>query len=192
MNKHPVTICGLRVVTTCCSNRTSPSEWVGLGTLLAACSVYGDPTCSVRTVNNSCMFNCQCHFYLCNRGPYVRLAFMPNMLSSWNKDIIIIIIKWLIWSGSALFAFVPFKGTLGASRVVFRYAVVQTKRLLTLFTKACPVYDENMELPFERNETNNAAFLSETGCANCRWWNYDSVCTNSLTKYGWLIYQIVV
>ena len=38
------------------------------------------------------MFNCQYHFYLCNRGPYVRLAFVLNMLSSWNKDIIINII----------------------------------------------------------------------------------------------------
>ena len=53
---------------------------------------YGDLTCSVHTVNNLRMFNCQCHFYLCNRGTYVRLAFMPNMLSSWNKDIIIIVI----------------------------------------------------------------------------------------------------
>ena len=34
------------------------------------------------TVNNLCMFNWQCHFYLCNRGPYVRLALVPNMLSS--------------------------------------------------------------------------------------------------------------
>ena len=87
---------GLRVVTTywswVWSNRISPSKWVGLGSPLAACSVYEDFTCSVHTVNNLCMFNCQCHFYLCNRGPYVRLAFVPNMLSSWNKDIIIVII----------------------------------------------------------------------------------------------------
>ena len=100
MSKHSVTIRGLRVVTTCWSwawsNRTSPSKWVGLGSPLAACSVYGDLTCSVHTVNNLCMFNCQCHFYLCNRGPYVRLAFVPNMLSSWNKDIIIIIIMIMI------------------------------------------------------------------------------------------------
>ena len=96
VSKHSVTIRGLRVVTTCWSwawsNRTSPSKWIGLGSPLAACSVYGDLTCSVHTVNNLCMFNCQCHFYLCNWGPYVRLAFVPNMLSSWNKDIIIIII----------------------------------------------------------------------------------------------------
>ena len=96
VSKHSVTIRGLRVVTTCWSwawsNRTSPSKWVGLGSPLAACSVYGDLTCSVHTVNNLCMFNCQCHFYLCNWGPYVRLAFVSNMLSSWNKDIIIIII----------------------------------------------------------------------------------------------------
>ena len=94
MSKHSVTIRGLRVVTICwswaCSNRTSPSKWIGLGSPLAASSVYEDLTCSVHTVNNLCMFNCQCHFYLCNRGPYVRLAFVPNMLSSWNKDIIII------------------------------------------------------------------------------------------------------
>ena len=95
MSKHWVTIRGLRVVTTCWSwawsNRTSPSKWVGLGSPLAANSVYGDLTCSVHTVNNLCMFNCQCHFYLCNRGPYVRLTFVPNMLSFCNKDIIIII-----------------------------------------------------------------------------------------------------
>ena len=94
MNKHSDTIRGLRLVTTCWSwawsNRTSPSKWVGLGSPLAASSVYGDLTCCVHSVNNLCMFNCQCHFYLCNRGPYVRLAFVPNMLSSWNKDIIII------------------------------------------------------------------------------------------------------
>ena len=95
MSKHSVTNCGLRVVTTCWSwawsNRTSPSKCVRFGSPLAACTVYGDLTCSVHTVNNLWMFNCQCNFYLCNRGPYVRLAFVPNMLSSWNKDIIIII-----------------------------------------------------------------------------------------------------
>ena len=45
--------------------------------------------------------NCQSHFYLCNRGPYVRLAFMPNMLSSWNKDIVINYLlnaQWRHWS----------------------------------------------------------------------------------------------
>ena len=97
MSKHSLTIRRLRVVTTCWSwawsNRMSPSKWVGWGSPLAACSVYGDLTCSIRTVNNLCMFNCQCHFYLCNRGPYVRLAFVPNMLSSWNKDIIIFILN---------------------------------------------------------------------------------------------------
>ena len=112
VSKHSVTIRGLRVVTTCWSwawsNRTSPSKWVGLGSPLAACSVYGDLTCSVHTVNNLCMFNCQCHFYLCNWGPYVRLAFVPNMLSSWNKDIIIIIIiiisclRLIVWLGSSV------------------------------------------------------------------------------------------
>ena len=96
MSKYSVTIRGLRVVTTCWSwawsDRTFPSKWVGLGSPLAACSVFGDLTCSVHTVINLCMFNCQCHFYLYNWGPYVRLAFLPNMLSSWNKHIIIIII----------------------------------------------------------------------------------------------------
>ena len=65
-----------------------------LGSPLAACSMYRDLTCylhHVHTVNNLCMFNCQFHFYLCNRGPYVRLSFVPNMLSSSNKVIIIII-----------------------------------------------------------------------------------------------------
>ena len=94
MSKHSVTIRGLRMLTTwswAWSNCTSPSKWVGLGSPLTASSAYGDLTCSVHTVNNLCMFNCQCHFYLCNWGPYVRLAFVPNTLSSWNKDIIIII-----------------------------------------------------------------------------------------------------
>ena len=97
VSKHSVTIRGLRVVTTCWSwawsNRTSPSKWVGLVSPLAACSVYGDLTCSVHTVNNLYMFSCQCHVYLCNRGPYVRLAFVPNMLSSWNILLLFIIIK---------------------------------------------------------------------------------------------------
>ena len=114
MSKHSVTIRGLRVVTTCWSwawsNRTSPSKWVGLGSPLAACSVYGDLTCSVHTVNNLCMFNCQCHFYLCNRGPYVRLAFVPNMLSSWNKDIIIIIIMLLCTTVTFSACFLVFLG----------------------------------------------------------------------------------
>ena len=85
------------MVTTCWSwawsNGTSPSKWVGLGSPLAACSVYGDLTCSVHTVNNLYMFDYHCHFYLCNRGPYVRLALVPNTLSSWNKDIIISMMK---------------------------------------------------------------------------------------------------
>ena len=37
------------------TNRTSPSKRVGLGSPLAACSMYGDLTCSVHTVNN---FHC--------------------------------------------------------------------------------------------------------------------------------------
>ena len=48
--------------------------------------MYGDLTCSVRTVNN---FHC-CVIIkrLCIWGPYVRLAMVPDMLSSWNKIII--------------------------------------------------------------------------------------------------------
>ena len=82
------------MVTTCWSwawtNRTSPYNGVGLGSPLTACSVYGDLTCSVHNVNNLCLFNCQRHAYLCNWGVYVILAYMPNILSSWNKVIIII------------------------------------------------------------------------------------------------------
>ena len=56
VSKHSGIILGLRAVTTCWSwagtNRTSPSNGVGLGSPLAACSVYGDLTCSVHTVNN--------------------------------------------------------------------------------------------------------------------------------------------
>ena len=60
VSKYSVTILGLRVVT-CWSwawkNRTSPFKWVGLGSPLATCSVYGDFTCSIYTVNNLCLFN---------------------------------------------------------------------------------------------------------------------------------------
>ena len=94
VSKHSVTIRGLRVVTTCWSwawtNRTSPSEWVELGSPLAACSVYGCLTCSVHTVNNLCLFNCQWHFYLCKRGPYVTLTFVPNMVSSWKQLLLLL------------------------------------------------------------------------------------------------------
>ena len=44
------------------------------------------------TVVNNILVNYQWHVNICNWGSYVRLAFMPNMLSSWNKVIIIIII----------------------------------------------------------------------------------------------------
>ena len=37
------------------TNRTSPSKREGLGSPLAACSIYGDLTCSVHAVNN---FHC--------------------------------------------------------------------------------------------------------------------------------------
>ena len=96
VSKHTVIILGLRVVTSCwswaCTNRTSPSNGVGLGSPLATCSVYGDLTCSVHTVNNLCLFSCQWFAYLCNWRPYVRLAYMSNLLSPWNKVIIIIIL----------------------------------------------------------------------------------------------------
>ena len=63
---------------------TSPSKGLGLGSTLAACSVYGDLTRSVHTVNIlSSVSNYQTHVCLCIWGPYVRL------LSSWNKVIII-------------------------------------------------------------------------------------------------------
>ena len=56
MSKHSIIILGLRVVTTCWSwagtNRTSLPHGVGLGSPLAACSVYGDLTCSGHIVNN--------------------------------------------------------------------------------------------------------------------------------------------
>ena len=58
VGKHSVTILGQRVVKPAgldWTNRTSPSKRVGLGSPLAACSMYGDLTCSVHTVNN---FHC--------------------------------------------------------------------------------------------------------------------------------------
>ena len=74
-------------------NRTSLSKRVGLCSPLAACSVHGDLNRSVHPVNNfSSISNYQTHVCLCIWGPYVRLAFVPNMLSSWYKVIIIIII----------------------------------------------------------------------------------------------------
>ena len=91
VSKHSVTILGLCVVTSAAwIIRTSPSKGIGLGSPLAACSVYGDLTRSVHTVNNfSSASNYQTHVCLCIWGPYVRLAFVPNMLSSWSKVIII-------------------------------------------------------------------------------------------------------
>ena len=65
MSKNSLIILGLLVVTICWSwawtNRTSPSSGVVLGSPLAACSVYGDLTCSVHNANNLCLFNCQWH-----------------------------------------------------------------------------------------------------------------------------------
>ena len=101
VSKHSVTVLPLRVVTTswswACTNRTPhphphtpPAIWVGLGSPLAEFSVYGDLTCSVHTVNNLSLFKYQLDLNICHWGPYIRLAFMPNMLSSWNKVIIII------------------------------------------------------------------------------------------------------
>ena len=55
-------------------NSLDPSKEVGLGSPLAACSVYGDVTLSVHTVNNfSSVSNYQTHVCLCIRGPYARL-----------------------------------------------------------------------------------------------------------------------
>ena len=53
-----------------------------MGSPLAACSVYGDLICSVRTVNNFHFFQTHVHVCLCIRGSYIRLAFVSNMLSS--------------------------------------------------------------------------------------------------------------
>ena len=51
--------------------------------------MYADLTCSVHIVNNFHFFcNYQTHVCLCIWGPYVRMTFEPNMLSSWNKVII--------------------------------------------------------------------------------------------------------
>ena len=58
VSKHSVIILGQRVVTPAGlepDKRTSPSKRVGLVSPLAACSMYGDLTCSVHTVNN---FHC--------------------------------------------------------------------------------------------------------------------------------------
>ena len=117
VSKHSLIIRGLHVyaVTTCSSwawtNRTSPCKWVGLGSSLAACSVYGDLTGSVHTLNKLCMFNCQWHFYFCNRWQYVRLAFMLNMISSWNKNIIFMII--ITINAIAYTQYMPLKVTTG-------------------------------------------------------------------------------
>ena len=73
-------------------NCSSPSKVVGLCSPLAACSVCGDLNRSVHTVNNfSYVSNYQTHVFYCIWGPYVRLAFVPNMLYSGNKVVIIII-----------------------------------------------------------------------------------------------------
>ena len=58
VSKHSVTILGQRVVTLAGlepGQIVLPSKRVGLGSPLAACSMYGDLTCSVNTVNN---FHC--------------------------------------------------------------------------------------------------------------------------------------
>ena len=73
-------------------NRTSPSKGVGLGSPLGACSVYADLTLSVHTVNNfSSVSNYQTHVCLCIWGPYARLAFVSNMLSSWKKLLLLLL-----------------------------------------------------------------------------------------------------
>ena len=74
-------------------NRSSPSKGVGLCSLLAACSMYGDLNRFVHTVNNfSAVSNYQTHICHCIWGPYVRLAFVPNMLYFWNKVVTVITI----------------------------------------------------------------------------------------------------
>ena len=74
--------------------RTTPSKGKGLGSPLAACSVYGDLTRSVHTVNIfSSVSNYQTRVCLCIWGPYVRLAFVQNMLSSRNKVILISVLS---------------------------------------------------------------------------------------------------
>ena len=59
VSKHSVTILGQRVVKPAGLDTGQivppPSKRVGLGSPLAACSMYGDLTCSVHTVNN---FHC--------------------------------------------------------------------------------------------------------------------------------------
>ena len=59
-SKHSFVIRGLRAVVNswhwAWENRTYPSTWVGLGSPLAACSVYGDLTCCVHPVKNLCLF----------------------------------------------------------------------------------------------------------------------------------------
>ena len=53
VSKHTSrTTCGKTCWSWDWTNRTSPSKRVGLGSPLAACSMYGDLTCSVHTVNN--------------------------------------------------------------------------------------------------------------------------------------------
>ena len=78
-----------------CINRSFPSKGVGLCSPLAACSVYGDLNRSVHTVNNFSSVSYYqthvCHFIW---EPYVRLAFVPNMLYSWNKVVLRIIELW--------------------------------------------------------------------------------------------------
>ena len=59
------------------------------------------PHLSVHTVNNLWLFNYYWHVYQCYWGPYVILAFLPNMLYSWNKLILIIIILFHITRTSA-------------------------------------------------------------------------------------------
>ena len=62
--------------------------YILLGSPLAACLVYRDLICSVHTVNN---FHLSITYdTICNWRPYVRLALVPNVLSSWNKAVIII------------------------------------------------------------------------------------------------------
>ena len=88
---HSRTTCGNICWPVAWINRTSPSKGVGLGSPLAACSLYGDLTLSVHTVNNfSSVCNYQTRVCLCIWWQYARLAFVPNILSSWKKLLLLL------------------------------------------------------------------------------------------------------
>ena len=61
-----------------------------------ACSMYGDLACPVHTENIVCLLYYQWRVYLCNWGPYVRLAVMQNV-TSWNKIMSRLVTKPIKW-----------------------------------------------------------------------------------------------